>query len=284
MTGVQTCALRSIFGYVSSYSLNPTSKLFSCKVNTTSNNYESLLSPTSTYINMSTTLSPSSFITLTVDLIPIKNVWGLVSPNSPTQLIFMSSDNKYIFVPNDSRINNVLPSLYTYIYTFIKYKLPILDGITLNKIHDFSNTTIIPVVDDGIFNKLPDSNPIARDYYKLYLFCKYPPADLSSLVPNKTELTNYSLFFKSQYDLTSGNVTDLSNLSKFCVNFDIPLQNSFSSFDCRNVPNGSTAIPINSNTSGSSYFGSANIYIIIGVVLLVIAIIAFYFFNHKKTK
>jgi hypothetical protein len=204
-------------GYVDTYSLNSSTGLFSCTLN-----YKSI----------------GGTQTVTIDLIPIKNIWGLKSPNNPTQMIIMSRDNKYIFIKNEN-IDNALPELYSILYPLIKYQIPIPSGQTYAIIILYMASTIEPK-DDGTYSKLPedtDKNKNLKVLYKLYLFCKNPPPELLSDIPDKNELTNFSLIFKSKYDLGVK-----ADIFKFCVNIDVPLQDSFKKIDCKNVTNGSSLI------------------------------------------
>jgi len=206
-------------GYVDTYSLNPSSNLFSCRLNIKSGGTQTE--------------------TVTVDLIPIKNVWGLKSPNNPTQMIIMSRDNKYIFINNED-IANALLVLYKKLYPLIKHQIPIQSTQTYINIYLYIVANKIEPKDDGTYSKLPedtDRNKNLKVLYKLYLFCKNPPPELLNDIPDKNELTNFSLIFKSMYDL--GPIPDIS---KFCVDIDVPLQDSFKQIDCKNVTNGSSLI------------------------------------------
>jgi len=236
-------------GYVDTYTLvtdNPLlSDRYSCTLNT---------------IGKSDTNSPSSSIppfptiTNTVYLRAIKNDWGLISPNIPTQMIIMSRDSKYIFlseIPNDK----TLSFLYPILYSLIKYKFPIPDFLfyfivlfTLN-----GKQTYEPK-DDGVYSKLPydtDINKNLKLQYKLYLVCKNSKDFLNSLPQNddninylksfdQTAWNNLSFLWKGIYDLGPNPDT-----SKFCLNFEPtpPAINViYSSLDCKYKPNSSSLI------------------------------------------
>ena len=227
-------------GYVDTYKLNSSTGLFSCTLNSQ---------------------SIGGTQTSTVDLIPIKNIWGLKSPNNPTQMIIMSRDNKYIFIKNE-KIENALPELYRILYPLIKHQIPIPNSQKYFGIYLLGASKIEPK-DDGTYSKLPEDteiNKILKIYYKLYLICKNPTPEILNDFPDKNELTNFSLIFKSWYDL--GFTPDIS---KFCVYVDVPLQDSFKQIDCKNVTNGSSII-IPTYDSSDTWSILSNPYVIGGLI------------------
>ena len=240
--------------------------------------------------NSTTNLSPSP--TNQINCIGILNSNILISPNNPEQTIIMSQDNKYIFIPlNDS---NNLPDqesiikYYLTTYAILKYNINIPLQTNLTSITQYASSPSFTST-DSTYNSLSSSQNILKSYYAMYLTGMNPPPnflnnnkdvkvwnDLGYLGLTKYQYVSQSLSVNPAYNpsiltFQKGNKIIPDNV---CVTTDSQtIITSISSYDCRNVPNGTPYILgeniKNSQNCGSSSSCSSSLsfFLIIGLLL-----------------
>jgi len=194
----------------------------------------------------------------TINLIGIVNSNNLVSPNSPLQMLIMSSDNKYIFFPNldfsQKSIFNLYIAYYYYlVYTIKTHNINIPDML----IFKFFNMYYVKISKFVIIN--PDStyDSIKDDgqklFYGAYLLALNPPAGLTQnvyLATNKSKLQDVGYVYLTIYNYLSSS-TKTSGRGLFpdnvCVQFNTPSVIPIAGdVDCRNIKDGTPIInPIN---------------------------------------
>jgi hypothetical protein len=284
-----------ISGYVSSYTLNPDTNLYTCQLTTVtfpttpSSSFKDVTSSTQLgigiinveSINMIQKFTQLPVTNITIDLIPINNDWNLKSPNDPNQMIIMSSDNKYIF------LNRFFPppsQLYQLLYAIIKNNIRIPSIINYMIIGNYTPT------DDGVYSTLSNENDIM--WYKNYLIGKNPPQELLNIDSNKNTWNELSLIYKTYYDF---NYNSFQNPIPFCYNYTTIINNPtfdpnnlISSTSCQSSINKSKTSKLNTNPIPRpvSKLWYKNSYLIIGLILLIIiiAFIIYYMLSKRSSK
>ena len=174
--------------------------------------------------------------TITGNFIGILNNNNIQSPNTINQMILMSSDNKYIFIPNDHLYESTsMMMLYIITYTIKMYDISIPNILNLVFLL-YESSNYIP--NDIIWENMPDGEE--KDIYKYYLLGLNPTNNLLSINLNRKIWSDIGNIFNVIY-------THLTNKSfpNYCVNIDSPsdLPNA-NLIDCRNNPFGSDIVSI----------------------------------------
>jgi hypothetical protein len=239
-----------------------------------------------------TNLSPSP--TNQINCVGILNSNILISPNNSDQTIIMSQDNKYIFIPvnaSNTLINQEsILNYYLTTYTVLKYNINIPLQTNITSITQYISSGFTS--NDTIYNSLNSSQSMLKFYYAMYLTGMNPPSvlvngstqsnilkiwnDIGYLGLTKYQYISQSLSVNSAYNpsiltFQKGNKIIPDNV---CVTTDSQtIITSISSYDCRNVPNGTPYILgeniKNSQNCGSSSSCSSSLsfFLIIGLLL-----------------
>lgn len=261
-------------GYVTSYTKN-SNGTFACtlistdihklyaiirrifNIETDSSSYNS---PSSSYNSLPT-------ITTTINCIGILNTNAIISLKNPNQVIIMSDDNKYIFIPiypDDDQLlmfSKIL-NYYLIVYSILYYNtnIPLFhNSVALNiQSINFTNPN-----NDSVYN----SASYMRADYASYLIGINPPRELLDLNPNSSQwkdiaqycLTKYNFYNKNQsFEVSSLSIPKDNGFipNNICLNIDsTDVIEVVKKFDCRNVPNGTAFILLN-NTFFIKILGS----------------------------
>ena len=198
--------------------------------------------------------------------IGILNVNNLKSPNNPDQMVIMSDDNKYIFIPL-TKLDDDQPK-YLILYLFVITSAVVNYNITIPNCLDYiavqislSDSNYVP--NDITYNNLPDKSGDKWNY-RGYLFCQNPPNNLLSINSNKSAWTDIGYMYKVLYD----NKIGINNIgpNTFCVKVDSPsVIPALNDSDCRSIK--TTASP--TITASSVNYGS-NSGMMVGIVVCVL--------------
>jgi hypothetical protein len=195
----------------------------------------------------------------TVDLLPIENSFGIISPNIPSQMFIMSKDSKFIFIypptPGDISYklndpNNQLIGMYVYIYSMLKYNLPVYSMIDFGAV--VMVASFIEPIDDGVYSTLTTDDNL-KFQYKCYLIGLNPPSNLLNFDSNVTRWKNISNVFLTMYQYFKDN-TLIPATTCINIRMDTP-PNEIKMNDCRNIPNGTNyIIPKNDSNYTPAYY------------------------------
>jgi hypothetical protein len=187
--------------------------------------------------------------------IGVLNENKLVSPNSPKQMVVMSSDNKYIFIPcTISGSNYTISSFNDLFYylvclAFVNYniKIPNFDNfITFSSIAEKA-----PAPDDPIYDNLSGDR---QKRYKEFLLGQNPTVELLNINNDTSIWSDIGNISKSIFDLNLPDKTTNLISNKFCFKIDSTnVLPGLESRDCRSLPNASpiitkTSLTLDNNT------------------------------------
>jgi hypothetical protein len=248
-------------GYVTTYTKN-TNGTYSCTIltETKDSNQTIIKTPLSTP-NFPINTYTATKKTINIDCIAILNSNSLVSPNNTAQILIMSSDNKYIFIPTVGNINDYIEHkilfYYFIAYTILKYKtqIPLLNYTTM--MNDYTQSPNYNT-DDSVYNTIPNSalKDKLKRWYRSYLTGLNPPNILLEIssdtnVWKSIGYLNYTLYNyykegqKLNPDLIESNIPIPGTIisKNLCIKTDTnDVLVSISKYDCRNIPNGSPII------------------------------------------
>jgi len=140
-----------------------------------------------------------------INCLGILNTYNLVSPKDPNQMLIMSDDNKYVFLPTGSTITYSQTQLLTYYlicFTFVNnnnFKIPLTTSII--KLNDYVTSIAYKPTDD-VYNSI--TNQVLKYQYGMYLAGLYPPASLSSV---SASLLDVSLYYNSLYQYGKSSIS-----------------------------------------------------------------------------
>lgn len=286
------------FGFVTKYS-QTSNGTYTCSlvsyVTATKQEKNLNLTPSSSNFPIYSRFSiPLTTKTTTINCIGILNTNMIVSLNDPSQILIMSSDNKYIFIPliNNILASNAILQYYLMICSIIKYNtgIPLMDNfmgiLEYAKSPKFKSS-------DTVYNSISTSDLSGtnlKSYYAMYLTGLNPPDELLTINSNKSQWNDIGYIFYTVYNynvaakkidpksdptniLVPGNGIIPDNI---CIQTDSPtVIPSISAFDCRNVKNGSSYISHESNQTsqscGSSSSSSSSLSFMLCIGLLVMS-------------
>jgi len=245
-----------------------------------------------TVYNYPSTYTPS-VSNSTINLIGIVNSNNLVSPNSPLQMLIMSSDNKYIFFPNvdfsQKSIFNLYIAYYYYlVYTIKSHNTNIPDMLIFKYLNMYYVTISKFVIKDpdSKYKSIKDS--AQKLYYGAYLLALNPPTDLTLnvyLSTNKSKLEDVGYVYLTIYNwLSSSNQKGGHGIfpDHVCIEFDTPsIVATAGDVDCRNIKDGTPKIEGNNDLT-KILIGAG----IIGCIICLscICCIVSYMYMFKKGK
>jgi hypothetical protein len=267
--------MSNLYGYVTTYTQN-SDGTYTCSLTS----YAPLLSsrfitPSISNIPITTNVS-TNIIKKTITCIGILNSNIIISPNSPAQMIIMSSDNKYIFIPlTDNRLTNS-NSIINYqlsVYAILKYNSNISLINNYSELNSYVNASSFSL-SDATYNSITDRS--LKTYYGIYLTGINPPVALLNINPNLNQWSDIGYFYIAMY-LHSVNKDDQKLLPKnICIITDSPtVHPAVSNIDCRNVPNGAPYVLLdnsqNGQNCGSSSSCSSSFCILLCIGLLILS-------------
>jgi hypothetical protein len=198
-------------------------------------------------LNTASSISPNN--QFTGKYVGVDNVNNLVSSNDINQMLVMSSDNKYIFLPLSSYAT--FSNQYHYIALAIsvyKSKIPLN-----NRYYSFQTVfnSWTPPSDNSTYNNLPSVGP-SKDNYGKYLLGLNPTAELLQVSSDRSVWSDIGYFYKIQYDFPS--------ISNVCDRIDSPnVISGLEAYDCRSLTNASPIIGRNTPSGvGNSGVGVGN--------------------------
>jgi hypothetical protein len=272
------------FGYISNYSQNPdgtytcTLKNFGFKQGVLDNTIPTSLSGLPN--NYNTKIDTTKIESTTINCIGILNSNKLVSLDDPNQMLLMSIDNKYIFIPYESNA----PSLNTFklldyvaiTQTIINYHTKIPKAENYNILTWYASELIDNnkfTEGDSTYDKYKSyllSNPDIPKKYAAYLIGINPPEILLNINPNVSDWSDVAYYCLQQCNNSYKNITSLSSPSisniggmsnSLCFTTDSPsVIPIFKNFDCRTNPSQSPIIKpdaVSSSTANSAAAGGA---------------------------
>ena len=286
------------FGFVTKYSQisngTYTCSLVSYDIATKQGKNLNLTPSSSNFPIYSRLSNPLTTKTTTINCIGILNTNMIVSPNDPSQILIMSNDNKYIFIPfiNNVLATNAILQYYLMIYSILKYNTGIILMDNIIEIFEYVGSPKF-TSSDTVYNSIPkpDQNGSnLKAYYAMYLTGLNPPDELLSINPNKSQWNNVAYMFYTiyNYNVAAKKIdpkSDPTNIlvpgngiipDNICIQTDSPtVIPSISAFDCRNVKNGSSYISHESNQTsqscGSSSSSSSSLSSMLCIGLLVMS-------------
>ena len=226
-----------------------------------------------------------NLVTTEETLFGIKNIYGFVSPNLPTQYLLMSSDNN-IFIPmrhNEVSFSEYLNRIYIKLYITKKY------GV----IKDYSISAFLGLLgiknNDSTYDSIPedtDENKLKKTIYRSYLYAldirnNGTPEDLKK---DESYWKNTSNINKTLYSFFD------SKIPNFCVKINStknPINENLKYFDCSSSSNASPDIIVLPDIESAAEFLKKNMtYLVLGtigvVVLIAICCSVTFMFMKKK--
>ena len=186
---------------------------------------------------------PTVVSTKSIKCIGVLNVNNIKSPNHPDQMMILSDDNKYIFIPIDANTNTIRATDYCLIYYIL---FAILNyGIAIPNCFYYvyfvmSAKDFIAPTNDSTYNSLPEGNRKAN--YKYYLMSQNPSPVLLRINSDRKVWTEIGYIFKVIHDLNIPDSTANYVPPSYCIKVDSPTIISYvSQYDCRS---NATASPV----------------------------------------
>ena len=258
------------FGYVTSYTKN-SDGTFTCSLVSNTTGDRKFLTPSNSDFPLSTNFNTPT-ATTSIKCVGILNSNVLISPNNPAQIIIMSNDNKYIFIPfNNGNIkpNNII-QYYLMTYSILKYntKIPLYYNVEYLIQYvmspKFTST-------DSTYNSLPKS--FTTLFYAAYLTGMNPPDVLLKINSDVTVWSDVGYYYFSiynfligsqkidpKYEISSNKILKKNGIlpDNICISTDSPaVIPAISEYDCRNVPKGTPYI-IKEHVENASMCGSSS--------------------------